>query len=277
MKNKFIFLSAFILLLYSCAFQPITKSKNIIYSTENKLALNIFSPKNITTPHDVFVFIHGGNWRTGHKSLYNFFGKRMARKGIVTVIIDYRLSPLTDYQGMAMDAAKAIKWTKENISSYGGDPDKLFVSGHSAGGHLAALISTDNHYFDELKIKNPLKGTILIDAFGLDMYSYLNSSENKWNKIYVPIFTADPENWKAGSPIYHLNNKMPEFLLFTGSKTYPWIIRGSNDFLFALQKYQPETQLISVKGRRHVGMIFSFFNPHKKAYGEIIEFIKNVK
>ena len=103
MKNKIILLSAFMLLLCSCSFQSVTKSKNIIYDPENKLALTIFSPKNKTEPKEIFVFIYGGNWKKGNKSLYNFFGKRMAGKGIVTVIIDYRLSPITDYRGMAMN------------------------------------------------------------------------------------------------------------------------------------------------------------------------------
>ena len=81
----------------------------------------------------------------------------MARKGIITVIIDYRLSPSIAYKGMTTDVAMAIQWVQENIGSYGGNNNKVFVSGHSAGGHLAALIATDNQYFDSLGKSIPFK------------------------------------------------------------------------------------------------------------------------
>jgi pimeloyl-ACP methyl ester carboxylesterase len=94
----------------------------------------------------------------------------MARKGVLTVIIEYPLSPEAQYQQMATASAKAVQWVKENIKGFGGDPDRIFVSGHSAGGHLAALISIRPEYFDSLSLPNPIKGLILIDAAGLDMY-----------------------------------------------------------------------------------------------------------
>lgn len=261
------------LLFGSCAFTPITKSKDIVYSSPHKLQLDIYAPKKATSG-EVFVFIHGGNWDSGKKSQYRFLGSRMARKGIVTVIIDYRLSPSTDYQGMAGDAATAIKWVKENIRSYGGDDTKIVVSGHSAGGHLAALISTDNHYFEALNIPNPIHGTILIDAFGLDMYAYLSHEGYKKKPTYLSMFTTNPKTWKEGSPIYHLRDGMSPFLLFVGGKTYPSIIEGNRDFLKALKKYQPNTQLITVRNKKHVAMISQFLNTRNRAYMEIIDFMK---
>ena len=157
------------------------RSKNIIYNQnvnklvakEDLLKLNIFVPRKNKAPKPVLVFIHGGNWTSGNKSLYSFFGNRMAAKGIVTVVIDYTLSPKANYERMAFESAQSIKWIKENIKNYGGNPDKIIVSGHSAGGHLGALIAFDNRYFDSLHLENPIKGVILIDAAGLDMYTYL--------------------------------------------------------------------------------------------------------
>ena len=267
----------FISLLFfsSCSFRPVSKSKNIIYSPKNNLSLNIFSPKqkHIKKPAPVFLFIHGGSWRAGKKSTYNFLGKGMARKGAVAVIIDYRLYPRTNYEGMAIDAATAVKWVKQNIAGFGGDTNKIFVSGHSAGGQMAALIATDNLYFDSLKIKNPITGTILIDAFGLDMYSYFKNYRFNM-EVYQSVFTKDQDNWKKGSPLYHLHKGMPPFLLFLGGKTNTNIIVGNNDFLAELKKYQPETAINIVPRKRHIGMIFSFYNSHKKEYRQIIDFME---
>ena len=266
-------LSCCSLLLSSCAFTPLTKSKDITYSTAYKQKLDVYAPKKITELKDVFVFVHGGTWKSGRKDQYKFLGSRMARKGVVTVIIDYRLSPLTDYKGMATDVATALKWTKENISSYGGDSHKIFVSGHSAGGHLAALVSADNHYFDSLKIPNPIQGTILIDAFGLDMHKFLSNDKYEKVKTYYSVFTHDPQIWKNGSPFFYLRDGMPPFLIYVGGRTYPSIKEGNGDFLKALKKYQPEAQLITVKHKKHVPMITQFLYTGNKAYKEIIRFM----
>ena len=269
--NYLFFISlGFVLLFSNC----VVKNRNIVYSQEHKLKLDVYSPRKTDKPKPVLVFIHGGNWIHGKKSTYKFFGKGFAKKGIVTVIINYRLSPNATYVSLTTNSAKAVKWVKQNIKQYKGDTNNIFVSGHSAGAHLAALIATDNCYFNELKIKNPIRGTILIDAFGLDMYSYLTNAKTDYSTRYYPLFSKDPETWKKGSPIFHLHKGMPPFLMFVGTKTVPTIMEGTTEFLKALQPYQPGAPLVIVKGKHHVGMIFQFLNKHNKAYKNIINFIK---
>jgi arylformamidase len=263
------------LLLSSCASLHTQQKKNIVYSKDQALTLNVYSPKRKTIDtKNVLVFIHGGNWTTGKKSMYRFFGKGMAKKGIVAVVIDYHKYPTVTYPAMAMDAAQSLKWVKENISSFGGDTNKIYVSGHSAGGHLAALIATDKTYFDSIKINNPIKGCVLIDAFGLDMYSYLKREEKYNYDVYRSIFTKDENQWKKGSPFFYLHEGMPKFIMFVGGRTYPGIVNDSNTFLLELKKYQSDAQLITVPRKRHAGMIFSYINPRKVSYGQILEFMK---
>lgn len=263
------------ILLSSCAGLYLHQKKNIIYSKDQLLTLNVYSPKRKTIEtKNVLVFIHGGNWTTGKKSMYRFFGKGMAKKGIVAVVIDYRKYPNVGFPAMAIDAAQSLKWVKENISAFGGDTNKIYVSGHSAGAHLAALIATDKTYFDSIKINNPIKGCVLIDAFGLDMYSYLKREEKYNYDVYRSIFTKDEKLWKNGSPFFHLHEGMPKFILFVGGRTYPGIVNESNAFLLELKKYQSDAQLITVPRKRHAGMIFSYINPRKVAYGQILEFMK---
>lgn len=275
MKPSYFFLLLIFcaLLLHSCAFTPLTKSKDIVYREEHALQLDVYAPKKIKEPKDVLVFIHGGRWNSGKKSHYKFLGNRMARKGVVAVIIDYPLSPSTAFEGMTTDVAIALKWVKENITHYGGNSAQIFVSGHSAGGHLAAMVSTDNHYFDSLKIPNPIRGTILIDAFGLDMVKFLSTDQYEKDKIYYAMFTTNPETWKDGSPIYHVREGMSPFLIFVGGKTHSSITECNNDFLKAIKEYQPDAQIITVKNKKHVPMITQFLNTGNKAYKEIISFM----
>ena len=159
-----------------CSFRRIIRAKDIVYRDANPITqtgpqhLNVFAPRKTDGPTEVLIFVHGGSWRSGRKGLYSFFGKRLARKGVTAVIIDYPLSPEAQYNEMAASVAQAVEWTQQHIEEYGGSADKIFVSGHSAGGHLASLITVRDAYFDTLGITNPIRGTVLIDAAGLDMY-----------------------------------------------------------------------------------------------------------
>jgi len=257
--------------------RSVKRTEDVTFSIARNLSLDVYAPKHIDKAAEVFVFVHGGNWTRGHKEPYKFFGKRMARKGVVMVIVDYRLAPGYTYDQMADDVATALVWTKLKIADYGGDPAKIFVSGHSAGGHLAALVSTDDSYFTRFGVSNPIAGTILIDAFGLDMHQYLQDADDDdmFVKSYKGIFSNDPEKWKAGSPIYHLHEGMKPFLVFVGGRTYASITRGTNDFMTAIKKYEPETQLILCPRKKHVPMVTQFFRSRNKAYQEIIDFMRS--
>jgi dipeptidyl aminopeptidase/acylaminoacyl peptidase len=270
---KYLWLLISLCLLSACYPYKVKRSQNIVYDQKQDLLLDVYSPKNATQPKEVLVFIHGGNWVHGKKSIYKFFGRGFARKGIVTVVINYRKDKVATYDILAARSAMAVKWVKDHITDYGGDTSKIFVSGHSAGGHLAALIAMDTGYFNSLKTANPVKGIILIDAFGLDMDTYLSRSVNTKDTLYYNVFTSRPANWKKGSPVTYLNKTTPPFLTFLGSKTYPAIKTGTSNFMELLQPYQPNAKLILVKGRRHAGMIFQFLGAHNAAYKEIIDFI----
>jgi acetyl esterase/lipase len=270
----------FILLLCSscCSYFKTTRSKNLPYHQVNSgknsfLTLNVFSPKKNIEKKEVLVFIHGGSWESGSKSLYSFLGNRMAAKGFVTVIIDYSLSPAR-YDQMAYESAKSVKWVQENIKTYGGDPEKIFISGHSAGGHLAALIAVDNKYFNSIGIKNPIKGTILIDAAGLDMYDYLKGANLPKSDNLITVFTSEPKNWKDASPLYHLKTGLSPFLIYLGGLTYPSITKSNKTFLETLKKFQPDAKINLQEKKKHIPMITQFLFRKNPRYKEISDFMK---
>ena len=277
------FLSLCLCLFFSggCAFKFINRTKGIEFFKADESVgvvaqrLNVFAPSRSGEKKDVLIFIHGGNWNSGNRTLYSFFGSRMARKGIVTVVIDYPLSPAATYKEMALVAASAVKWVKENISSYGGNPDKIFVSGHSAGGHLAALIALDSSYFDGLRVANPVKGIILIDAAGLDMFTYLKQQNFSKDHTYLKTFTANPAEWKKASPVFYLHPGMAPFLVFEGGKTYPSIKMTHKIFMGKLLPMAPLTKYEVIKGKHHIPMITQFLNPWNPRYDAIIEFMNS--
>jgi acetyl esterase/lipase len=265
-----------LLFLSSC----ISTHNNITYQEKDAASqtseqyLNIFTPVKTKSLKDVFVFIHGGGWDSGSPSTYDLLGRKMARKGIVAVIISYPLSPTAQYDSMALAAAEAIKWVKNNIANYGGDPENIFVSGHSAGGHLAALIALDDRYFDAAEITNPVKGLILIDAAGLDMYSYLKRNNFDEDNTYIKTFTNNPETWKDASPLYYLDQAMPPMLIYRGGKTYPSIERSTKTFVDSLKTYNPNPNYRVLDELDHIAMIAQFLFSSNLLYDEIINFMQ---
>ncbi|MCH6234908.1 alpha/beta hydrolase [Cognataquiflexum rubidum] len=265
---------------FSCSFRAVQRSKDITYMEKGFLGnlpekqLNVFAPKNADGSNDVMLFIYGGSWDSGKKEIYNFLGSRLARKGIVAVIIDYPLSPDYQVHDMAKAAAQAVRWTEENIKTYGGSPDKIYVSGHSAGGHLASLISVRDEYFDTLGVENPIKGTILIDAAGLDMYWFLKEMNYAPGTQYLRAFTDNPQIWKDTSPIYFLDEKDPPMLIMMGGKTLPGIEKTTERFLEEYRKINPEPNFHLQKGKKHKPMIVQFIYTPSKVYKWIGEFME---
>ncbi|WP_034891014.1 alpha/beta hydrolase [Gillisia sp. Hel_I_29] len=270
------FLLFFILMFSSCA---VNKTEDVSYlnkkdakNLREEPKMNIFSPKKATSKKlPVLIFVHGGNWNSGKKELYSFFGNNFAKKGIVTVVVGYTLSPEASYKEMAIEIAQAIKWTKSNISDYKGDPEKIFLTGHSAGGHLVALAALDGQYGVQEK---DISGIILNDAAGLDMHHYLENNPPTTTDNYLTTWTNDPLQWKDASPINYLSESTPPMLIYVGDKTYESIKVGNKRFLEKLKAFQPKVEVKYIN-KKHIPMMTQYFWSWNNRYKEIINFINS--
>lgn len=252
--------------------------KNINYTAVNDQyrQLDVFYQKDITKAKDVVVFIHGGSWSSGKKNIYWWLGRNLARKGVVTVNINYGLAPAYQYDRMAEDCAQAVKWVKEHVSEYGGNPERIFLMGHSAGGHLAELINDDPVYFKQAGITNPVKGVILNDAFGLDMKEYMTNAEKDISYYdFLRTFSKDPVIWEKGSPLHYAENSKNPHLIFYGEKTYPAIqIQSERLNKFLLNAHVPSS-LHVISKKKHVGMISQMVFGSNQLYDLILNFLKH--
>lgn len=266
----------FIILLMSSFFNCTSrKFKDVPYTTavskSDSLKLNVFKPRKSSAEKlPVIIFVHGGDWNSGNKNTYGFLGRNFAKRDVVTVIPNYTLSPNANYDTMANQIAEVLKWTVSNVSEYGGDSNQIFLMGHSAGGHLIALISTNPKYLESISL---IKGVILDDAAGLDMFSYLQQYPPKSDNNYKTTWTQDPEKWKEASPLYYLSQDVPPFLIYVGTKTYPSIKTQNASFLKRLHDLQPNVSPIFLK-KKHVPMITQFFWPWSNRYDEILKFME---
>lgn len=117
----------------------IAHALDIPYGASNLETLDVFMPPG-SGPWPVMVYIHGGYWRGGDKAECAYTARAFCRANILTVVINYGLVPATPIGEQVRHCAKAVRWVFDHIREYGGDPDQIFVTGHSAGGHLAAML-----------------------------------------------------------------------------------------------------------------------------------------
>ncbi|MCW2120004.1 alpha/beta hydrolase [Flavobacterium sp. 7A] len=259
--------------LVSCRSKKI-KDKSYLPSSvingDNEPKLNIFVPRNTKVAAPILIFVHGGYWNSGRKGTYDLLGRNFASRGIVTVIPDYTLSPAANYDEMTKQIAAVIKWVKVNAGQYNGNPKQIFITGHSAGGHLAALAVMNPKYGTD---PTTIAGLILNDAAGLDMNNYLKEYPPTTDHDYLATWTNNPENWKDASPIYFIDKNTPPILMYVGEKTYPSIKDSNSAFLKALHPFQPEVSPIFLN-KKHVPMATQYFWPWSDRFDEVINFMK---
>ncbi|GIU67582.1 alpha/beta hydrolase [Candidatus Phycosocius spiralis] len=129
-------------LLNMAAHVPGKVEHNISYGPLTRQKLDIYNPKTLLPDTPVLVFYHGGSWQFGSKEDYKFFGTSFAASGVQTIIVNYRLYPEVGFPGFVEDGAKALAFIQQSIAK----DRPIFIAGHSAGAHIAALIDLDPRY-----------------------------------------------------------------------------------------------------------------------------------
>ena len=155
---------------------------DLAYGPEARQRLDVYRPADATSPAPVVVFFYGGNWNTGNRNDYLFVGEALAAKGFVAVVPDYRLYPQVRFPEFLADSAHALRWIMDHIAEYGGDRERVFVMGHSAGAYNAAMLALTPEYLkaagvDPKRIRGmiglagpydflPLTGRVTREVFG---------------------------------------------------------------------------------------------------------------
>ncbi len=204
----------------------------------------------------VLFFVHGGGWVEGSKNqfgVYAVLGCMFARKGIILVCPNYRLSPGVQHPEHIRDVARAFAWTHKNIGKYGGRANEIFIGGHSAGGHLSALLATDETYLKE-------QGLALRDLRGVMPVSGLFTLPG--NRVFDVPFTPDPTVRLAASPSKHVHAGVPPFLIILGDNDLPSCdLPQAEAFCKALRTKGVPAQLLEVKRRNHLSILINAVYP----------------
>jgi acetyl esterase/lipase len=145
--------------------------RNIAYvePRNERQLLDVYAPPGVAGL-PVAVWVHGGGWVRGSKEEVNHKPSAFVEKGFVFVPVNYRFLPHVNMETIVGDVAAAVGWVRANISRYGGDPDRIFLMGHSAGAQLAALLCTDSRYIEARQVpRTSIKGCVPVDGDTYDV------------------------------------------------------------------------------------------------------------
>jgi len=246
----------------------VAATKDIAYvegkdADPEKHKLDLYVPKG-KRDFPVLFFVHGGAWKNGDRKLYYKLGEVFAKNGVGTVIISYRLTPKVQHPGHIQDVAKAFAWTQHNIAKYGGRPDQIFICRHSAGGHLVALLATNESYLqaEKLSLAN-IKGVIpMSGVFQITPIDRL-----------APVFGKDEKVCGEASPINYVNSKHPPFLLIYADKDYPKFDQYAETMCAALKKSNNAAETLQVKDRTHITIMVQMSREDDPATQAVLGFI----
>ena len=255
--------------------------KDVVYATlpdtlygKRDLHLDLFRPDK-PGKYPALLLIHGGGWRSGNKSMQVPLAQQIASRGYVTASVEYRLSAEALYPAAVYDIKAAIRFLRANAKRYQINPDKIAISGSSAGGQLAALIGTTSEVkkFDGTEGNDDISTKIqaIIDMDGILDFTDPNESAKDDDPAkrsagaywFGATFKEAPEKWIEASPLTYIGKNTPPILFINSA--LPRFHAGRDSVITILNKYGIYTEVHTIENTPHPFWLFyPWFEPTVK-------------
>ncbi|PHS04400.1 MAG: lipase [Blastopirellula sp.] len=234
------------------------EGNNLTEYQQQRCRLDVYYPTKVKN-YSTVVWFHGGGLTGGKRSV----PKQLQGKGIAVVAVNYRLSPKVKVTDCIDDAAAAVAWTLKHINEYGGSSEKVFVSGHSAGGYLTSMIGLDKHWLAKYEVDaDSLAGLI---PFSGHTITHFTVRKERGIDGKQPIIDDM-------APLFHVRNDCPPLLLITGDRELEMLGRyEENAYLWRMMQVvkHPNTKLHELDGFNHGQMA-------EPAHPLLIRFMKQI-
>lgn len=255
----------------------LSENLNISYSGDSNplKQLDVYFPIKNGEKLPVLVHFHGGGWKIGDKKRTKEHGIFYATHGVLFISVNYRLSPAIQHPVHVEDCAAAVAWVFKNLQDLGGDANRVFISGHSAGAHLAALLATDQQYLQKYRLQpGLLAGVIPVDAASFNLMSRKN--ERIVKQMITEAFGTNSEKLKSASPLYNISDKIiyPKFLILV-SRNRKSAMTQTKIFTDRLKSVGCNAKFIVVKNHSHRDMNLGMHDTDDPVGKAILNFISN--
>mgnify|MGYP005851683071 CR=1 FL=1 len=245
---------------------------NLSEDAHPRQMLDLYLPTSDNFP--MVLYVLGGAWVGGDKNLYANIGTTLAEAGYGVAIINYRLSPEFSHPAHTQDGAMAVAWLMNHISDYGGNPDMLFLTGHSAGGHMVSLLTLDNQYLSAVDVGSAIiKGVISYSG----LY-WIDDWIMGWAKN---AFSDDEAERRAVSPIHLVESatevgELPPFLMIASENDYPELLVEQADMGKKFDEHNIAYTAHVIADRDHFGLVTRIGTPDDRTTALIIAWLNNL-
>lgn len=249
-----------------------------------KRQLDLYLPDGAGFP--TVVFVHGGGWawgdrtqRFGGADVYRNVGRFLAANGIGAAVVSYRLLWPTPWRDQVGDVARAVTWVQQHIGERGGRTDRLFLMGHSAGAHLAALVATDASWLDAAGgTAAGLCGVVAVSGAAYDLGDITTYRAGVDPLYFAERFGGsrlDGQWWHDASVVPFLDRADPPFLVVSATGESRGLRRQSTLFHEALQQAGVHSTFVSVTGSSHERMVLELSRNDKTAGPATLAFLRD--
>lgn len=244
------------------------------------LSLDVYAPKGAKNL-PVVVYLHGGYWKAGDKGQVGRLPEFFGNAGYLLVSVNYRLSPAAKHPDHIQDVAKAVAWVHDNIAKHGGDPEQIYLTGHSAGAQLVALLGTDAKRLEEAgKSLKVLRAVVPFDSAAMDLRE-IAKNDRRADSPYRAAFGDKPEDWADASPIVHAEkgNGLPPFQIVVAyGPALANKKKGVDDFAAAIRKAGTRAEVLDASPfREHQSLMTEFGAPDDPVAKAVLGFLESVR
>ena len=219
-------------------------------------ALDIWVPESAAKePRPVVIFWHGGGWVKGDRAAYAFAGRALASEGFVVIVPDYRKVPQVRFPAFLEDGAEAVRWTRDNIAKFGGDPERIVLAGHSAGAHTAIMLALDPRWLRAVDVDQGIVKAAVGLSGPYDFYPF-----NKRRSIDAMGQAPDP---LATQPIRFARADAPPLLLATSDADTVVRARNTNNLAAKLRGLGAPVVLKNYGALSHEEVMMAFSKPFR--------------
>lgn len=258
--------------------------RSVVYGKEPRNRLDLYLPLDTNGSTPVVAFVTGGAWIIGYKAWGALLGRRLSERGIMVACIDYRNFPQGTISDMVQDASQGISFVCNNIASYGGDPERIYLMGQSAGAHIAACALVDQAIKEHRGEKNTWRLSQIKAYFGLSGgYNIPNLVDHfhergLYRSIFLSIMEGEeslprfsPEVMVQDPSVTGAVHLLPQIILFHGTGDYSIPSSASESFANTLQSVGAQVKLILYEGKTHTDLFLQ--DPLRGGKDELLESI----
>ena len=225
---------------------------DVPYGPDPKDRLDVYRPRHRESSAPVVVFLYGGRWQRGSKEEYRLLGDALTLEGVVAVVPDYHRYPQVRFPVWVEDAARAMRWVRDSIGTFGGDPARIFVMGHSSGAHTATLLALDDHYLRDAGVpSSAVQGFI----------SLAGPVATTWTDPDVQALMGPREQWARTYPLEQVDGSAPPLLLLHGARDR--LVSSANSMRLAarIRARGGCAPVILYPGLDHIGIVIALALP----------------